>query len=425
MTDLGAYFDDDRPHAFCPGCSHGTVVDALGEAMARVAPDPAKTVLVSDIGCVGLLDRHFRVHTFHGLHGRSVTYATGLKLARPELTVVVALGDGSLGIGGHHLVQAARRGAAISVICFDNFNYGMTGGQSSATTPAGFVTSTAPGGNAEAALDACALAAAGGATFLARIPAFDTNLAGVLARAIAHPGFAFVDVWEICTAHFMPSNDFRRSALLGLAEDLGREFGVLRDAPRPSHPAPLVLAPPPRADLAPAFAATLERPLRIVVAGSAGQRIRTAALTFARAAVRSGLHATQKDDYPITVRTGHSVAELVLSPRPVRFTGIDAPDVAVLLAPEGVRRAKPLLDAMPPGAVVLADTALELPALRAEVVPLAVHDVVRDLGAENVALWALARVAERTGAPPRAALADVVTRHTPEAYRAKALRAVS
>ncbi len=424
MSHAEDFADDRVPHPFCPGCSHGTVVDALGEAMARSAPDPQRTVLVSDIGCVGLLDRHFKVHTFHGLHGRSVTYGTGLALARPDLRVVVALGDGSLGIGGHHLISAARRGLPLTVVVFNNFTYGMTGGQSSATTPEGYVTSTSPDGSTDRPLDPCALVAACGATFVARVPAFDESLTDVLARAIAHPGFALVDVWEICTAHFMPSNDFKRSSLLQMARDTHSEFGVLRDDPPPPRAAHVPLPAPPRVDLTPAFASALERPVRIVVAGAAGQRIRTAALTFARAAVRAGLHATQKDDYPITVRTGHSVAEVIVSPRAIRFTGIEAPDVAILIAPEGVKRARSLLSAMDGTGVVLADEGLELPELRAPVLRLPCREAAREIGAENVALWALARAAARVGAPSAAAIEDVVHRHTPEAYRAKALRAV-
>jgi len=419
------FFDDAVAHPFCPGCSHSTVVDALGHAMEQVAPDAMRTVLVSDIGCVGLLDRHFKVHTFHGLHGRSVTYATGLQLARPELTVVVALGDGSLGIGGHHLIQAARRGTPITVVVFNNFNYGMTGGQASSTTFEGSVTSSTPDGATDRPLDPCALAMAAGATFVARTLGSAPDLAETLARAIRHPGFALVDVWELCTAHFVPANHFKGSTLRKLAETLGLEFGVLHDAPPAPRPLSAAVAPPPRIDLTPAFHATLDRPVRIVVAGSAGQRIRSAAMMFARAAVRSGLHATQKDDYPITVRTGHSVAELVVSPRPVGFSGIESPDVTVLLAPEGLKRVRPMLAAMPATGIILADEALELPPVAARIVRLPRRAVSQEIGAENVALWALARVAGLIGAPPVAALEDVIQQHTPESYRGRSLRAVT
>ena len=101
-------------------------------------------VIVSDIGCAGLSDQYFSTSAFHGLHGRSITYATGIKLARPELTVIVIMGDGGTGIGGAHLINAARRNVGITVLVFNNLNFGMTGGQHSTTTPEGAITATTP-----------------------------------------------------------------------------------------------------------------------------------------------------------------------------------------------------------------------------------------------------------------------------------------
>ena len=117
--------------------------------MEKVGADPKRTVLVSDIGCVGLADKYFLVHTFHGLHGRSFTYACGIKIAHPDLNVFVVVGDGGCGIGGHHLINAARRNIGIKVICFDNFNFGMTGGEHSITTPCEGITHSTPYGNIE------------------------------------------------------------------------------------------------------------------------------------------------------------------------------------------------------------------------------------------------------------------------------------
>ena len=422
---LDRYVVPDLPAPFCPGCSHTTVVEALGQALARLGRDPRSIALVSDIGCVGLLDRHFRVHTFHGLHGRSVTYAAGLKLARPELSVVVAMGDGALGIGGHHVIQAARRGDPVTVLVFDNFNYGMTGGQTSSTTPEGAFTSTSPDGSADPPLDPCALVLAAGATFVARASSFDPELPTLLERALAHPGFALVDVWEVCTAHFMPANDFRRSSIDELSRASGRPFGVLRDEPPRPRTRPAPSPPPERADLTPRMRWELPRPLRLVIAGSAGQRVRSAALALARAAVQSGLHATQKDDYPITVRTGHSIAELVISPERVVFTGIEAPDAALVLAPEGARRAAALLAAMPEDALVLVAEGVDLPRVRARVLRLPTAEAARAVGKENLALWAVACGAARLRAVPIDALRDVVDRHVPEVYRARAARAVA
>ena len=109
-----ATFRNDRPYPFCPGCGHGPVLDRLNEALVELQTRPEDVVIVSDIGCSGLSDQYFTTSAFHGLHGRSVTYATGIKLANPGLTVIVIMGDGGTGIGGTHLISAARRNIGIT-----------------------------------------------------------------------------------------------------------------------------------------------------------------------------------------------------------------------------------------------------------------------------------------------------------------------
>jgi pyruvate/2-oxoacid:ferredoxin oxidoreductase beta subunit len=130
---------------FCPGCSHGIVLEQLGAALERMGLEPHQVCVVSDIGCIGIADRYFSCHTFHGLHGRSLTYAEGIKRVRPDLMVIVLIGDGGCGIGTAHLVHSARRGVGIKVLVCNNFNFGMTGGQHSPTTPPrGYTTTTCP-----------------------------------------------------------------------------------------------------------------------------------------------------------------------------------------------------------------------------------------------------------------------------------------
>lgn len=139
VTPLSSYRDGCAPYPFCPGCGHHAILDHLNAALVTLKLDPRQVVLVSDIGCSGLSDQYFATSAFHGLHGRSITYATGIKLARPDLKVIVIMGDGSTGIGGAHLLNAARRNIGLTVLVFNNFNFGMTGGQHSTTTPAGAV----------------------------------------------------------------------------------------------------------------------------------------------------------------------------------------------------------------------------------------------------------------------------------------------
>ena len=132
MTSL---INRERPPAFCPDVPHERVVNALDKAFDKMALKGNEIALVSDIGCSGLFDTYFNTHAFHGLHGRALTYATGLKLARPDLNVIVTMGDGGLGIGGAHVLSACRRNLDLTLLILNNFNYGMTGGQFSATTP--------------------------------------------------------------------------------------------------------------------------------------------------------------------------------------------------------------------------------------------------------------------------------------------------
>ena len=234
VTPLGSY-RNETPYPFCPGCGHGPILDHLNRALQLCDLDPRRVVLVSDIGCSGLSDQYFATNAFHGLHGRSITYASGIKFANPELTVVVIMGDGGTGIGGTHIISAARRNVGITVLVFNNFNFGMTGGQHSATTPAGGVTSTTPGGSLELPLDICATVAANGASYVYRGTSFDPDLPERIAAAIRCDGFGLLDIWELCTAYYVPRNALSRKALGETMTDLGLETGVLAERARPEY----------------------------------------------------------------------------------------------------------------------------------------------------------------------------------------------
>ncbi|MGD2113847.1 MAG: thiamine pyrophosphate-dependent enzyme [Acidobacteriota bacterium] len=368
VTPLATY-RNETPYPFCPGCGHSTILDRLNDALVALGRAPSEIVLVSDIGCSGLSDQYFVTSAFHGLHGRAITYATGIKLVRPELEVIVVMGDGGTGIGGAHLLNAARRNIGITVLVFNNFNYGMTGGQHSATTPPGAVTSTTPGGNLERPLDLCATVAANGASYVYRGTSFDKTLAERIADGIRTPGFALLDVWELCTAHFVPGNKASKRTLSETLDRLGFESGVIRATARPDErpeyaaayreahhrkggreAARTVPGPQP---LPPRFEARLDRRFEIVVAGAAGGKVRSAARTVARAAVLSGLWAAQRDDYPVTVKTGHSVAHLILSPERIEHSGSSGrPDAVLLLAEEGRKKIAGTLSRMEEGSAL-------------------------------------------------------------------------
>ena len=365
-----ATYRNARPYPFCPGCGHGLILDALDEALTRLGRDPARVVIVSDIGCSGLSDQYFKTSAFHGLHGRSLTYATGIQLANPELSVIVVMGDGGAGIGGAHLLAAARRNVGVTLLVFNNLNFGMTGGQPSATTPEGAITGTTPGGHLERPLDLCATVAVNGAAYAYRGTSFDEDLPARIVEAIETPGFALLDIWELCTAHFVPANHLSKKALFELMDRLGMPRGVVQRREVVEYAAAYRnlhaeergrQALPPR-PIEPRFTATLDRPLRLTLAGSAGAGVRTAANLLAEAALLCDLWAAARDDYPITVRSGYSLSDVVLAPGELEGLAAGPPDVLVVLSPEGRDKARATLAALDSGGRVfaIADVANDL-----------------------------------------------------------------
>jgi len=196
------------PHMLCPGCGHGIVMGALLRVLAKRFENLDNVVLVAGIGCSSRIVGYIDGCTVHTTHGRALTFATGIKLARPELTVIVVTGDGDgLSIGGNHLLHAARRNVGLTCILFNNETYGMTGGQLAPTTVLNAYSSTSPYGNTEPAFDAAKLAIAAGATFVARGQAFRTDaLEDLLDQALDNDGFSFLDVMTDCTEYFVRKN---------------------------------------------------------------------------------------------------------------------------------------------------------------------------------------------------------------------------
>ncbi|MFH1754984.1 MAG: thiamine pyrophosphate-dependent enzyme [Candidatus Latescibacterota bacterium] len=408
--------DKIGPLPFCPGCGHELLLKALDKALVKLQPDPEKVVVVTDIGCIGLSDRYFTTSAFHGLHGRSITYGCGLKLARPELTVIVLKGDGGCGIGGTHFLNVSRRNIGITLIIANNFNYGMTGGQHSVTTPTDGKTSTTPWGNPEGPMDLCGTAVAAGAAWVYRATAFDKDLSDVFADAISQDGFAMIDVWELCTAHYMPRNKLRKKELFELLDFYGFSLGLQADKPRQEYNARYYAAyeagkgvlkkrPP----IEPEFDNNVKKQIGIIIAGSAGQKIRSAATIFAEGAMFAGLYATQKDDYPITVQTGHSVAEIIISPEQIDYTGIDFPDYFILISEDGLKRTRARIQKLTEGCVLYADEGLELPETRAKVVRLPFTETGKKVGKLSVSTAAIAAMLEDSGMFPADAL-EMATR---------------
>lgn len=216
---LAKYLRTDRfPHIWCPTCGIGIAVKCFAEALDVLDYDIDKLAVVSGIGCTGRASGYMKVDSFHATHGRAIPFATGLKLGRPEMEVVVFSGDGDLsGIGGNHFIHAARRNMDLVVILVNNFIYGMTGGQNAPTTPLTAKTSTMPFGNFERPFNLAHLAASCGASYVARWTTLHVRrLTRAFQEVMNRKGFRFIEIIAPC------------STLYGRLNKLGSGFDLMR-----------------------------------------------------------------------------------------------------------------------------------------------------------------------------------------------------
>jgi 2-oxoglutarate ferredoxin oxidoreductase subunit beta len=200
--------DKKFPHVWCPGCGLGILLGSLVRSFVQSGLSKDQLILVSGIGCAGRLPVYVDVGSVHTTHGRALTFATGIKLAKPDLTVVTVMGDGdAMAIGGNHLIQAARRNVELVAIVVNNQTYGMTGGQYSPTTPLGFKASTARFGTVEPSFDISALCATAGAVFVGRTTVYHVDrMDRLLMQALDKRGFSVVEVLSPCYTNFGRQN---------------------------------------------------------------------------------------------------------------------------------------------------------------------------------------------------------------------------
>jgi pyruvate/2-oxoacid:ferredoxin oxidoreductase beta subunit/Pyruvate/2-oxoacid:ferredoxin oxidoreductase gamma subunit len=370
---MSSLLNTSRPPVFCPGCSHERITQSLDKALVKMGLDGNQVVIVSDIGCSGLFDTFFNTHAFHGLHGRALTYATGLKMTRPDLTVIVTMGDGGLGIGGAHVLSTCRRNIDLTLLVLNNFNYGMTGGQCSSTTPQDAMVASGFLNQLEKPVDICQVAAAAGAAYVTRTSAYAPDLADEMAAAIDYAGFALIDMWGLCPGRYTKRNRITPKSIDASLNELPSYRGPVdgnqrQEYTRGYRDASGRLARPSRpANLAVQFQPPATGRQEVLILGSAGQRIVTAGELLCLAGMTAGWHATMKNDYPITVLRGHSVSELVLSPQPVDYTGIGTPKVVLALAQEGVQRRQKMLGGVGSDTVILKAADVALPDTSAKI----------------------------------------------------------
>ncbi|MCD2492167.1 thiamine pyrophosphate-dependent enzyme [Lacrimispora sp. NSJ-141] len=200
--------EEHLPHIWCPGCGNGVLMRDVASAIDNLGLDHRKVVIVSGIGCSSRAAGYMDFDTIHTTHGRAIPYATGIKLADPELEVIVLTGDGDVSaIGGNHLIHAARRNVGMTVVVFNNNIYGMTGGQYSPTTPRGEYGTTAVYGNIDRAFDIAALAFGAGASYAARGDTYHVEATTYLIqKGILHKGFSIIDCASICPTYYGRKN---------------------------------------------------------------------------------------------------------------------------------------------------------------------------------------------------------------------------
>ncbi|MBC8438785.1 MAG: 2-oxoacid:acceptor oxidoreductase family protein [Deltaproteobacteria bacterium] len=371
---MNSFLNKNRPLVYCPGCTHEKITTGLDKAFVNMGLDADKIVIVTDIGCSGLFDTFFNVHALHGVHGRALTYAAGLKLADPELNVIVTMGDGGLGIGGAHVLAACRRNLDLTLIILNNFNFGMTGGQYSATTPTDATVGSEFLNQAEIPLDICSIAKSAGATYIDRCSGLDPDLPQKIVRAMQHKGFSLIETLGMCTGRYTKRNKLTPKVIDEIITDLPEMPGAIKENKRSEYgeryralakernvfPEPITIEKQ----------IELEDYLQqeVVILGSAGMRIVTAGEIVCYAGICAGMNVSMKNDYNITVLRGQSVSEIMISPEKIGYPGIESPSVVLALSDEGVQRRSKIFAALKSGTFVLKEKSVDIPETHADIV---------------------------------------------------------
>jgi 2-oxoglutarate ferredoxin oxidoreductase subunit beta len=392
---------------FCKGCGHHSIARTTEKALESAGLAPLDVILVTDIGCHGIVDKFFLTHTVHGLHGRSPALAAGISVAidNPKKKVIVFVGDGGATIGLTHLIGAAQRNFNMAVVVHYNMLYGMTGGQPSGLTPPGFNTTSDIQGQPTAGHDLCGMLRSVGATYVSRVVG-QKDFSGTLARAFGVIGFSLVEVMELCPNYGVKFNpglkitDIMERSGLPVMEQMAPDREVFQLESRDGLPSLLDGIP----RVTPVHKSSLRSPVKIMLGGSAGGRVQSAASTFVKAAMSAGLHVTKKGRYPVTVGTGFSVAQIIVSPNPILYHGISVPDVAVIVTREGMNYCRGILGRMTGGTLYI-DSELEVPATGADIVR---YDFNKTAGAKSAALFALLLVLSQNEFFPLDAMRDTI-----------------
>ena len=408
-----------RPLPYCDGCGHRLVANKTVQVLEELQINPHDVVMVSDIGCHGIIDKSLATHTVHGLHGRSVALGAGMAMSLPpNKNVIVFIGDGGATIGLQHLLEAARRNVDLTVVVHNNMLYGMTGGQPSGLTLPGYCTAIAPQGNTLLPYDLCQLVHQAGASNVHRVVT-GGDLLKALRKAFETDGFSLIEVLESCSERGKKLNehlklkDFAKQA--GLT--LGEWQGETRPAFRLSRENKSSLINEVK-DVDVEFNSPLEGQLAVMICGSAGEGVQKAAELFTQAALACGFHVTKKGSYPVTVGVGFSTAEVILSQDPIDYHGISEPGVVIVTSQAGLDHNLGRIRAMEKG-TVWSDEKVWLDAnikMDAPDVAVAVRDFRGRAGPKNAAIYALLTWIKETGIFPVDSLLKMIMQDSIQKY---------
>lgn len=391
---------------YCKGCGHDLIARHTTRALDMLGYTPLDVIIVTDIGCHGIIDKCLNTHTVHGLHGRSTALGAGISfgLENPGKKVIVFIGDGGATIGLQHIMEAARLNLDMTVVVHNNMLYGMTGGQTSGLTPSGFRTSTSAEGNPFAGYDLCSLSHTAGASYVSRIMGIG-DISGKLAVAIQTKGFSLTEIMEICPSYGVKFNPKRK--LADIAAEAGKKMGEwtrdreifsLHQGKKTTNLLDGLSC------IEKSFSHQLPDHWSVVLSGSAGEGIQLAANMLSKAAMRSGLSVTQKGSYPVTVGVGFSTAEMNLSPDNIYFHGINVPTIAIISSQDGLNHNKKRIEKMTSGMLFI-DSSLDAPQTGAKVIR---HDF-RGMGSRNAAIYAVLIFAATSGCIPVEAIYTSIT----------------
>lgn len=389
---------------FCKGCGHTTISQNTEKALQKTGMSLLDVILVTDIGCHGIIDKAFDTHTVHGLHGRSVALASGVSAGvnNPDKKIIVFIGDGGATIGMQHLLDAAHNGYNMTVVVHNNMLYGMTGGQPSEFTPEGFKTPTLPQGAEHKGYDICGLVATAGASYVSRITGIG-DISDQLAEAFSRDGFSLVEVMEICPSYGVKSNPGMK--LKSLIEEKGIEIKVYADeaqgAYKTNEREGLASLFSPALEIEEEFTHKLNKPVRLFLSGTAGEGVQSAASIFSKAGMRCGLEVTKKGSYPVTVGVGFSASNLILSPENILYTGAPKPDVILVTSEDGLKFAKKFIDNVGEESILIIDGTLEVPETKAKVIT---HNFRDHFGGRNACIVGLYEYLRQTNIIPMDAL---------------------